>query len=570
MKLKMKLRGKLICIILFPVLLLGVAVMQLSKATVADVLTDKLDTSLSATAVSVTNTLKYVGVGDFGINDAGELVKGDFNLSKNAGFADRIKEESGVEVSIFYGDKRYVTTITDENGERAAGETISGEIKEHVLDGGESYFVEKAEVAGKQYLAYCMPLYNEGSAKPVGMVIAAIGQEHVDEGGKTISYSISTIIFCVIIFASTAGFLIVSNMTRALNKGVAALQELSEGNLNVEVAEKMLKRPDEIGNIGRAIAKLKEELLSIVTEIKKQCETMDDLANQLKLQTRETVDSIVQVENAVGEIAEGAGNQAEETQTATENVVTIGNMISGNLHDTEALNENATRMQEAGQEAIATFDELNKTNQKVIQSIGRIHEQTNTTNDSAQKIQEATAIITSIADETNLLALNASIEAARAGEQGRGFAVVAAQIQKLAEQCNESALQISEIAESLLADSTEAVETMQYVRDIVQTQDNDMRETNKKLAEVLQGIEDSFTMVNKVTKQTEQMDEARINVIDIVQSLTAISEENAAGTEETLASITLVNDVVKGISKQSAVLKAIAAEINKKLNVFQV
>ena len=197
MKLKMKLRGKLICIILFPVLLLGVSVMQLSKATVKNVLVDKLDTSLSATAVSVTNTLNYVGEGDFALNASGELVKGDFNLSENAGFADRIKEESGVEVSIFYGDKRYVTTITDEDGNRAAGETITGEIKEHVLDGGESYFVEQAEVAGKQYLAYCMPLYNEGSAAPVGMVIAAIGQEHVDEGGKIISYNISTIIFCV-------------------------------------------------------------------------------------------------------------------------------------------------------------------------------------------------------------------------------------------------------------------------------------------------------------------------------------------------------------------------------------
>lgn len=570
MKLKMKLRGKLVCIILFPVLLLGVAVMQLSKATVANVLIDKLDTSLSATAMAVSNTLAYAGAGDYGINDAGEMVKGDFNLSQNMDFVDSIKEESGVEVSVFYGDTRYVTTITDENGNRAAGEKIGGKIKEHVLDGGERYFVEQAEVAGKQYLAYCMPLYNEGSTVPVGMVIAAIGQEHVAEGGKIISYNISTIIFVVVVFASVAGFLIVSNMTRALNKGVAALEELVDGNLNVEVAHKITKRPDEIGNIGHAIAKLKAELSSIVTEIKKQCETMDDLANQLKLQTRETVDSIIQVENAVGEIAEGAGNQAEETQTATENVVTIGNMISGNLHDTEALNENATKMQEAGRAAQATFEELNKTNQKVIQSIGRIHEQTNTTNDSAQKIQEATAIITSIADETNLLALNASIEAARAGEQGRGFAVVAAQIQKLAEQCNESALQISEIAESLLADSTEAVETMQYVRDIVQMQDSDMQETNERLAEVLHGIEDSFAMVNKVTKQTEQMDEARINVIDIVQSLTAISEENAAGTEETLASITLVNDVVKGISKQSAVLKAIAAEINKKLNVFRV
>lgn len=570
MKLKMKLRGKLICIILFPVLLLGVAVMQLSKVTIANVLEDKLNTSLRATAVSVSNTLTHIGEGDFLVNDAGELVKGDHSISGHTEMVDSIKIESDVDVSVFYGNTRYLTTLTDDTGKRIVGEKASPEVVNKVLKGGESYFIEEAEIAGKPYLAYYMPLYNEDGKTPVGMVFTGISREHVDEGGKIISYNMSTIIFVVLIFATAAGFLIVSNMTKALNKGIVALEELSDGNLNVEVAEKMLKRPDEIGNIGRAIAKLKEDLLGIVTEIKNQCVTMDDLANQLKLQTRETVDSINQVENAVGEIAEGAGNQAEETQNATDNVVTIGNMISGNMDDTAALNENAVKMQNAGQSAQETFNELNKTNQKVIQSIAKIHEQTNTTNESAQKIQEATAIITSIADETNLLALNASIEAARAGEQGRGFAVVAAQIQKLAEQCNESALQISEIAELLLADSTEAVETMQYVRDIVQQQDVDMKETNIKISEVLQGIEDSFAMVNKVTKQTEQMDEARINVIDIVQSLTAISEENAAGTEETLASISLVNDVVRGISRQSAVLKAIAAEINKKLGVFQV
>ena len=566
----LKLRGKLICIILFPVLLLGVAVMQLSKVTISNVLEDKLNTSLRATAVSVSSTLMHAGEGDFRINDAGELAKGEHSISTHMELVDSIKEASDVEVSVFYGDTRYMTTLKDETGNRIVGEKASQEVVDKVLKSGESYFSESTELGGKAYLAYYMPLYNEGKSTPVGMVFTGISRTHVDEGGKIISYNISTIIFGVILFAVTAGFLIVSNMTKALNKGIVALEELSEGNLNVEVAEKMLKRPDEIGNIGRAIVKLKEDLLGIVTEIKNQCVTMDDLANQLKLQTRETVDSINQVENAVGEIAEGAGNQAEETQNATDNVVTIGNMISGNLEDTEALNENATRMQSAGQSAQETFNELNKTNQKVMQSIAKIHEQTNTTNESAQKIQEATAIITAIADETNLLALNASIEAARAGEQGRGFAVVAAQIQKLAEQCNESALQISEIAELLLADSTEAVETMQYVRDIVQQQDVDMQETNVKISEVLQGIEDSFAMVHKVTKQTEQMDEARINVIDIVQSLTAISEENAAGTEETLASISLVNDVVKGISRQSAVLKAIAAEINKKLGVFQV
>lgn len=566
----LKLRGKLTCIILFPVLLLGVCVMQFSKATVTDVLEDKLNTSLRATAVSVSNTLMHTGAGDFQVNDAGELVKGEHNISAHMEMVDAIKEESDVEVSVFYGDTRYLTTLKDASGKRLVGEKIGQEVADKVLKSGESFSSENTELGGKAYLAYYMPLYNEGKSTPVGMVFTGISRDHVDEGGKMISYNMSTIIFGVIIFATVAGFLIVTNMTKALNKGVVALEELSEGNLSVEVSGKIVKRGDEIGNIGRAIDKLKEELSGIVTEIKNQCVTMDDLANQLKLQTRETVDSINQVENAVGEIAEGAGSQAEETQTATDNVVTIGNMIIGNLQDTEALNENAVKMQNAGQSAQETFNELNKTNQKVIQSIAKIHEQTNTTNESAQKIQEATAIITSIADETNLLALNASIEAARAGEQGRGFAVVAAQIQKLAEQCNESALQISEIAELLLADSTEAVETMQYVRDIVQQQDVDMKETNVKISEVLQGIEDSFEMVNKVTKQTEQMDEARINVIDIVQSLTAISQENAAGTEETLASISLVNDVVRGISRQSAVLKAIAAEINKKLGVFRV
>jgi len=569
MKLKFKLRGKLVGTVITPVLLLGVAVMQLSKATVTEVLTDKLETSLLATVTSVNNTLEYAGNGAFAINGSGDLVKGDFNISKTAGLVDSIKEESGVEVSIFFGDTRYLTSLRDEDGNRLT-EKANDAMKEQVLKNGENYFDPDVEVAGKNYLMYCMPIYNAGNTTPVGMIVAGISREHVAEGGTAISYNMSKIILGVLIFAIVAAYLIVSNMTKALGKGVAALEELSDGNLGVEVSRKILKRDDEIGAIGKSIEKLKDELRGIVTDIKEQCVTMDDLANQLKLQTRETVDSINQVENAVGEIAEGAGNQAEETQNATENVVTIGEMISGNLQDTEALNENATKMQEAGKAAVTTFEALNKTNRKVIQSIGKIHEQTNTTNTSAQKIQEATAFITSIADETNLLALNASIEAARAGEQGRGFAVVADQIQKLAEQCNESALQISEIAELLVEDSTEAVETMQYVRDIVQMQDNDMKETNEKLSLVLQGIEDSFIMVNKVTKQTEQMDEARINVIDIVQSLTAISEENAAGTEETLASITLVNDVVKGISKQSTVLKSIAAEINKKLDTFQV
>jgi len=554
---------------LIPVIVLGAVIMYFSHWKISDVIADELENALRATALSVRDMLTYSVEGDYGLNENGDFVKGSFNITKNENIADAISAETGIEVTVFYGDTRYMTSVKDSTGKRALGTKAAGEVVEKVLKNGEAYFADNVDVAGTPFFAYYVPLYaNEGKA-PAGMVFAGISQERMDSNVRSSTVATLSIILIVSVLAGVTVVLVVSGMLKALRASVSALEELAEGNLRVEVSDKLTRRYDEIGAIGRSIKKLKEELSGIVTNIKGQCVVMNDAANVLKDQTEKTVESITQVERAVGEIATGAGNQAEETQRATENVVTIGDMIGGNMQDTEALNKNAVNMQNAGKEVMETFRVLNMTNQKTMESIGRIYEQTNTTNQSAQKIQEATNLITSIAEETNLLALNASIEAARAGEQGRGFAVVAAQIQKLAEQSNASAGQITEIVNLLLRDSKEAVETMQYVQEIVQTQDKDMKETNVKLEEMLKGIEDSFVMVNKVTKQTAQMDEARINVIDVVQSLTAISQENAASTQETLASMTLVNDVVQTISEQSAELKVIADEINEKLDVFR-
>ena len=124
----------------------------------------------------------------------------------------------------------------------------------------------------------------------------------------------------------------------------------------------------------------------------------------------------------------------------------MGNMIEHTNSQVENLTSTANLMRESSEEAAATLKELDNINQQAIASIDVIYEQTNITNISALKIKEATTLISSIAEETNLLSLNASIEAARAGEAGRGFAVVASQIQKLADQSNESANQIDPVS----------------------------------------------------------------------------------------------------------------------------
>ena len=185
------------------------------------------------------------------------------------------------------------------------------------------------------------------------------------------------------------------------------------------------------------------------------------------------------------------------------------------------------------------------------------------------KIREATNLITAIAEETNLLSLNASIEAARAGEQGRGFAVVAAQIQKLAEQSNESARQIEQIITMLIQDSNKAVETMDEVRQIMQRQSENVEKTEQIFSQVKDGIDHSIDSVNIIADKTKSLDAARVTVVDVVQNLTAIAEENAAGTEETSASTAEFSNMMGDIQGTSGELQNIANTLENNLSIFK-
>ena len=225
-------------------------------------------------------------------------------------------------------------------------------------------------------------------------------------------------------------------------------------------------------------------------------------------------------------------------------------------------------MKSAGDEASRSLQDLNTINGKAKESIDLIYRQTNNTNESAMKIREATDLITFIAEQTNLLSLNASIEAARAGEQGRGFAVVASQIQKLAEQSNESARQIAEIINMLIADSNEAVGTMNDVMQIMEEQNQNIHKIEQEFKNLSDQIEKSIGGVSNIADKTQVLDNARVNVIDIVQNLTAIAEENAAGTEETSASVAEVSNIVNQISESVNELRGIAEILENRMNDF--
>ena len=359
-------------------------------------------------------------------------------------------------------------------------------------------------------------------------------------------------------------------MTRPLIRMTAAVDRIAGFDLREDPELLALdKNKGEAGAIAHAVLHMKQELRSMVQQIRAQSENIHQASGQLEENAATTSGNVDSVETAVNEIATGATSQATETQRATEDVVMMGTMIEDTSSQVENLNSTAVEMSNASASARDALEELNHINEKAIESIEVIYQQTNTTNESALKIKDVTELIASIAEETNLLSLNASIEAARAGDAGKGFAVVASQIQKLAEQSNASTKKIDDIIHTLLTDSENAVHTMEEVREVMQQQSEKVEQTKQVFGSVNQGIDQSISGMETISEHTRQLDQARENIVDTVQNLSAIAQENAASTEETNAVVMEIGGVMQQISGNAQELRRIADILEKNMETFK-
>lgn len=402
------------------------------------------------------------------------------------------------------------------------------------------------------------------------LVVTADQKEILEPLNKLIKHSaesaVIALVLCIIIGA--AGAVIIIRPIKDVTKLVVRLEHLDF--TADEKQQKLNNKKDETGDMSRALTEMRLKVAELLNSLQKQSGDLLRAAEALEQNSNETISTIGQVEQAVQDIAAGATSQADETQMATENVVSIGDMINTTAEEVNHLNQNTRVVAESSEQATSILNALGEINKKAIESVDIIYEQTNTTNESAQRIREATSLISSIAEETNLLSLNASIEAARAGEQGRGFAVVAAQIQKLAEQSNQSANQIEKIITLLLNDSAKAVNTMNEVKEIMMQQNDKVLAASATFDKVKAEIDSSIQGIGHIADTAKEMHTARSSVVDVVQNLTAIAEENAASTEETSASVSEISIIIENIAENAASLKQIAAELEENMQRFKI
>lgn len=561
-------KRKILLISETPLLLMGLIIILLTATKVKSQLQKDVKESLQGVAIAVEAAYDQ-NSGDYIETDTGEVWKGAYNISKSEALVDEIKEECGVDVTFFYGKRRVMTSLVDESGNRIVGSELGENIASKVIDDKESVFTDNVLAGDKEYYGYYAPVCQNGSDEVIGVVFAGapISEKNATYRAILKIIVIVSVLFIIIYFI--VSILIAGGISAAIGAAASAVKEIAAGNLAVEVNEHHMQRGDEIGSLCRSVANMKNELCFIMEDINHNTQELLNSAETLDGTAKSTLETVGSVDSAVNDIADGATSQAKDAQRASENVTLMGDMLVETSHEVAELNSNAQAMKQSSAQATSSLTELMKINEEVQGAIEQIYEQTNRTNASSQKIKEATNIISNISEETNLLSLNASIEAARAGEQGRGFAVVANEIQHLAEQSGSSTNEIAGMVNELISDSDQAVETMARVREIVLTQSRNVEQTQAVVENVIETVEASLQAIVSIEKKTEQLMSAKDEIVEVVESLSAIAEENAASTEETSAATTEVANSFNEVTQSADSLKGIADNIAETISTFK-
>lgn len=565
----MSIQKKILSMTIGPVVLLGLLSIFFMLTTVRSSMMEEIEEGLKGTAAATLAAYDQ-NTGDYMESSNGDIWKGSYNISRSESLVDRIRDNTGMDVTFFYGDRRIMTSAVDSNGDRILNSPAGDRIVEKVLQNGEEYFSSAVSLDGVMNYGYFMPVYQNGSDDEIiGMVFVGTDKENKDAVVNGIIFGIGAAVCVAMILCIGVGLKLATSISHNIKKSISIMGKVAEGDLTVWVDDKMLKRKDEIGDLSRVTVKLKDTLKGILKGISQNSESLLEASRALGNAADTTNGTMNEVQNAVSQVVANSTEQSKNSESTSENMRIMGEHITETSTEVDTLNQNAASMQKSSKKTADTLAQLCHINEEVERIIGEVKEQTDRTNASIQKINAAMEFITSIAEETNLLSLNASIEAARAGESGRGFAVVADQIKKLAEQSNQSGHEIEETTRELMEDSAREMEIMQRMQEIITEQSGSMQETRANVSEVLKEIEASMQSILQIRESTGRLAESRGEVMEAVEQLSQIAHDNVDSTQQTYTETQEVLDTFRQVYDSAEQLKKIADELAESMQYFK-
>jgi methyl-accepting chemotaxis protein len=443
----------------------------------------------------------------------GKLMAGDYVVNGNYELPDKVKELCGGTATIFMGDTRVSTNVTKVDGSRAVGTKLQGPAYDAIFKEGKPFRGE-TKILGVPYFTSYDPIRND-KGEVIGVLYVGIKKSEFFSVIDHVKYAVVGLTALILIISGIFSSLFVHRLFKPLNRVVDSLTGLSKGDLTVRCD---IKTHDELGILGYEVNIVAENLRRTLEQVVQCSSQVATAATQLYSTSEHMATGAQQVAGQTGTVATAGEEMA---MTSTE----ISNNCSTAAQGAQQANDRALAGAAVVEETVAVMNRIAeqvRTTAKTMEGLGARGDQ----------IGEIVGTIEDIADQTNLLALNAAIEAARAGEQGRGFAVVADEVRALAERTTRATREIGEMIKAIQHETKNAVTAMERGVKEVESGTIEAAKSGEALQEILDQINNVVAQVNQIAVAAEEQTAITGEISSNIHQITQVVQGTASGAQE--------------------------------------